>query len=43
VSVQIGRPIAISESDNERDIERLMAQVRDFLVNNVEIAGGNPR
>jgi len=38
VSVQIGEPISVGESD----IERLMAQVRDFLVKNVEIGGGIP-
>jgi 1-acyl-sn-glycerol-3-phosphate acyltransferase len=38
VSVQIGEAISVGESD----IERLMAQVREFLVKNVEIGGGIP-
>lgn len=36
VSVQIGRPIDVAG----RDIESLMNQVSEFLVQNVEIAGG---
>ena len=39
VSVQIGRPIAVAG----RDLPDLMAQVSDFLVNNVENGAGIPR
>jgi len=37
VSVRIGRPIAVAG----RDMSDLMAQVSEFLVNNVENAAGN--
>jgi 1-acyl-sn-glycerol-3-phosphate acyltransferase len=39
VSVQIGRPIEVAG----RDMSDLMAQVSEFLVNNVENAAGNQR
>jgi 1-acyl-sn-glycerol-3-phosphate acyltransferase len=39
VSVQIGRPIDVTG----RDLSGLMAQVSEFLVNNVENVTGNPR
>lgn len=39
VSVQIGRPIEVAG----RDLASLMAQVREFLVDNVESAAGVPR
>lgn len=39
VSVQIGRPVEVGG----RDLPGLMAQVSEFLVNNVENVTGNPR